>query len=500
MYTRTLLSSLLAFALPLTASAASITLLSIAPGTSVQTASNLSLTIVPSGLSYPVYSLTDSFSNSSASSNNIEPGGRFSWTPSASDVGTHTFTFTATGSEGAVSTTQTITVLPPPTMAIGPLSPGNTVLPGKQLTFAVTTSGFTNPTFTVGDSSGNPSVQPTNIDASGRFSWTPALSDIGDHSITVYVSDSLGHSMSRSVSVHVGNGPTLAVMLLTPGSAVNPGQLVTFTAVPNDFAPTGFSVQDSFKGSSASSNNMTLTGRFSWTPAQSDVGTHLLTITGVVGAFGASASTTQTITVLGPGGTAPAATPAATSTDTLSALQAKLAALQGAIASQPAASAPVSGGSFTSYLKPGSSGDEVLRLQLILQKLGYLSATPNGTYGAATKAAVMAFQKARGLEPLGVVGPGTRAILNSLGTLPAPVSAPLAASSYVFEHFMGVGDDDADVSELQKRLIAEGYLAGEVTGYYGPVTEAAVKKYQKAKGLPQTGYVARDTRAALNVR
>jgi peptidoglycan hydrolase-like protein with peptidoglycan-binding domain len=70
----------------------------------------------------------------------------------------------------------------------------------------------------------------------------------------------------------------------------------------------------------------------------------------------------------------------------------------------------------------------------------------------------------------------------------------------VFEHFMGVGDDDDDVVHLQQRLIALGYLQGTATGTYGPLTEAAVKKYQKAKGLTQTGYVERVTRAALNAR
>jgi peptidoglycan hydrolase-like protein with peptidoglycan-binding domain len=244
-------------------------------------------------------------------------------------------------------------------------------------------------------------------------------------------------------------------------------------------------------------------------PSSSDIGVHTLTITGVVGAFGKSASTTQTITVLNADGTIPAGAAVATTgtaapagdTSTLDALKAKLAALQGAITTQTGgtASGGSSGCSIVSYLKAGSSGDEVLCLQKLLVKLGYLSATPNGNFGPATVAAVKAFQKAKGLEALGVVGPSTRAALGLIGAPATPAAVQSTGSRYVFEHFMGVGDDDAtEVTELQKRLVELGYLSGPATGYYGPSTEAGVKRFQKANGIPETGYVASITRAALN--
>jgi peptidoglycan hydrolase-like protein with peptidoglycan-binding domain len=506
-----LVPALLAFLLPLCASAASVNILGITPGTSVGVANMLSLNIVPSGITSATYSLQDSFSNSSASGNNIEPGGKFSWVPSNSDVGTHTFTFTAYGSEGSASATQTITIVPPPTLTLSAPQPGATVMAGTAVTFNAIANGFTNPTFTVGDMATNPSVQPNNIDSSGHFSWTPTLSDNGDHTITVYVSDSLGHNASKSVSIHVGKGPTLSIVLLKPGASVKPGEAVTFTAAPNDYQPTGYSVWDSFKGSSASSNNMNLSGQFSWVSSSGDIGVHTLTITGVVGAFGKTASTTQTITVLNADGTMPAGAAAPTAaatpagdTSTLDALKAKLAALQGAIATQSGNATSGSGNScsIVSYLKAGSSGDEVLCLQKLLVKLGYLSAAPNGNFGPATVAAVKAFQKAKGLEALGVVGPGTRTALNSIGlpaATPATTQAASAGSGYIFEHFMGLGDDDAqDVSALQQRLISLGYFSGPASGYFGPATETAVKKFQKANGIPETGYVASITRAALN--
>ena len=54
------------------------------------------------------------------------------------------------------------------------------------------------------------------------------------------------------------------------------------------------------------------------------------------------------------------------------------------------------------------------------------------------------------------------------------------------------------VTELQKRLTAEGVYSGPITGYFGPLTFAGVKAYQKKYGISQTGFVGPLTRAKLN--
>ncbi len=69
---------------------------------------------------------------------------------------------------------------------------------------------------------------------------------------------------------------------------------------------------------------------------------------------------------------------------------------------------------FTNLLKVGSNGNEVRELQKLLVKLGLLKATPNGTYGPQTQAAVRAFQKKYKIQAVGYVGPATRAQLNLL--------------------------------------------------------------------------------------
>lgn len=75
---------------------------------------------------------------------------------------------------------------------------------------------------------------------------------------------------------------------------------------------------------------------------------------------------------------------------------------------------------FTKYLTPGSSGDEVMELQKMLSAQGLLTATPNGYFGPSTKAAVIKFQASHGLTQLGAVGPATREVLNHSGNSAAP--------------------------------------------------------------------------------
>jgi hypothetical protein len=78
--------------------------------------------------------------------------------------------------------------------------------------------------------------------------------------------------------------------------------------------------------------------------------------------------------------------------------------------------APITGSRyiFTQTLQEDSEGEEVRQLQIKLKALGYFTYPSITTYfGPATKQAVIAFQKAHGLEQIGVVGPKTRALLNS---------------------------------------------------------------------------------------
>lgn len=91
-------------------------------------------------------------------------------------------------------------------------------------------------------------------------------------------------------------------------------------------------------------------------------------------------------------------------------------------------------------------------------------------------------------------------------TVPTPGSTSntggqvLGAETFRFLINMRQGSRLApDVTELQKVLIAHGYLKiAAPTGYFGPATLAAVKQYQSANSISMTGFVGPLTRAALN--
>jgi peptidoglycan hydrolase-like protein with peptidoglycan-binding domain len=60
------------------------------------------------------------------------------------------------------------------------------------------------------------------------------------------------------------------------------------------------------------------------------------------------------------------------------------------------------------------------------------------------------------------------------------------------------GSKNNDVAELQKWLAAQGFFKGEVTGYFGAQTKAAVIECQKKNGLDAVGIVGPKTRDLLN--
>ncbi|HHX22521.1 MAG: peptidoglycan-binding domain-containing protein [Tepidanaerobacteraceae bacterium] len=54
-----------------------------------------------------------------------------------------------------------------------------------------------------------------------------------------------------------------------------------------------------------------------------------------------------------------------------------------------------------------------------------------------------------------------------------------------------------DVRELQSALESLGYDVGPIDGIFGPLTERAVKRFQKDNGLVVDGIVGQETFAAL---
>ena len=152
---------------------------------------------------------------------------------------------------------------------------------------------------------------------------------------------------------------------------------------------------------------------------------------------------------------------------------------------------PASGGSAGTTLKLNSQGTKVSQLQTDLKQLGYYSAEITGNFGAKTEAAVKAFQKAKGLTADGVAGTKT------LNAIAAAVDKAGGSSSGSSSTNMKLGSTGAAVSALQQNLTTLGYYYGDVTGHYGNLTQQAVKKFQKAKGLTQDGVASTATLNAI---
>lgn len=74
----------------------------------------------------------------------------------------------------------------------------------------------------------------------------------------------------------------------------------------------------------------------------------------------------------------------------------------------------------------------------------------------------------------------------------------LGAETYVFKNDLEYGQKGQEVTALQEILISEGLLKEKATGYFGRLTEAALKEYQRAHGIPQTGVLGPRTRAAIS--
>jgi len=83
-------------------------------------------------------------------------------------------------------------------------------------------------------------------------------------------------------------------------------------------------------------------------------------------------------------------------------------------------------------------------------------------------------------------------------TTPTAATIPVPAARYQFNKNLSLGSIGTDVSELQKRLISEGVYTGPINGRFGPLTEAAVKKYQSLHKLSAVGIVGILTRTVLN--
>ncbi|HEX6945993.1 MAG TPA: peptidoglycan-binding protein [Acidimicrobiia bacterium] len=138
----------------------------------------------------------------------------------------------------------------------------------------------------------------------------------------------------------------------------------------------------------------------------------------------------------------------------------------------------------------GDVGTPIRDIQERLQALGFDSSPdPRGTFGERTREAVIAFQKARGLEPDGIVGPETWRMLYEAGYR-------LGDRLLMLRRPMLRGED---VAQLQSHLSSLGFDCGKVDGIFGPHTERAVMEFQHNRGLAEDGRVGPEVLTELRL-
>lgn len=165
---------------------------------------------------------------------------------------------------------------------------------------------------------------------------------------------------------------------------------------------------------------------------------------------------------------------------------------------------------FPEVLQLGDQNQYVRELQYYLDVIsGFNNALPSvtidGVFGSETETAVRAFQEFYGLTVDGVVGEQTwnmiqdvyQGIRASLSNGTSTTGAKLYPGYILLE-----GIENSDVRDLQTylALIGRTYTSLPeipVTGYFGSQTEAAVRAFQKAFGISESGVVGAVTWDAI---
>ena len=141
-------------------------------------------------------------------------------------------------------------------------------------------------------------------------------------------------------------------------------------------------------------------------------------------------------------------------------------------------------------LSEGDNGDSVKAAQELLLALGYLTSSPDGSFGSGTKQAVIDFQNTAGLKATGTIDKKT---YDALSSKEAPKKKETEPSFQEIKR----GDSGEDVVTIQKRLIELNYLSGSADGSFGSGTEKAVREFQAANGTTETGIIDENTYNAL---
>ncbi|MDR2687581.1 MAG: peptidoglycan-binding protein, partial [Oscillospiraceae bacterium] len=165
-------------------------------------------------------------------------------------------------------------------------------------------------------------------------------------------------------------------------------------------------------------------------------------------------------------------------------------------------------------LRRGSEGEEVRTLQMRLRRISRsFPAVPlvnvnTGVFDAATEAAVRGFQRTFGMTADGIVGPNTwnRAIsifnavkrlneLDSEGVTQAEATSLFASNLRLGDHGFAVRALQYYLDFIARFHPSMGRVAAD--GAFGPITDHALREFQRIYGLTVDGVAGRATHNAL---
>lgn len=162
-------------------------------------------------------------------------------------------------------------------------------------------------------------------------------------------------------------------------------------------------------------------------------------------------------------------------------------------------------------IKYGSQGDDVAELQNILIAMGYMSGVADGIAGSSTVAAIRSFQASHGLTADGICGASTfdainleaEAFMANGGN--DSTGANISNALYIVDENVAVvgsvikyGMHGEGVADLQRKLIARGFLSGDADGICGESTVSAIRQFQSSVGLNSDGVAGVATQSRLN--
>jgi peptidoglycan hydrolase-like protein with peptidoglycan-binding domain len=143
-------------------------------------------------------------------------------------------------------------------------------------------------------------------------------------------------------------------------------------------------------------------------------------------------------------------------------------------------------------LQKGMYGQQVRSLQDDLRSIGYFKNKSTGYFGELTEATVIKLQGDYGYIQDGMVGKSTYSLIDRL-TGRGMYDISRGVDSISATTVLKKGMRGNSVKALQIDLIELGLLNANATGYYGDLTEAAVRELQKSFGYKQDGVAGPDT-------